>query len=121
MGGRRRPICPACSKEVTELASSPINLHVQGSGPDPEKQSDARFTSVVADLLAGGMTYAVARCAFHYDGEGDQARFVVGNGEPQTVAAHEAGHMFGLHDEYQNSTPPVIRSRRRTANPASRR
>ncbi len=104
--GGGAPICPACSKEVTELASSPINLHVQGSGPDPEKQADARFTNVVADLLAGGMTDAVARCVFHYDGEGDQVRFVVGNGEPQTVAAHEAGHMFGFDDEYQKSNTP---------------
>jgi hypothetical protein len=104
--GGGAPICPACSEEITELASSPINLHVQGSGPDPETQANARFTNVVGDLLAGGMSDAVARCKFHYDGEGDGVRFVVGNGEPQIVAAHEAGHMFGLDDEYQKSSAP---------------
>ena len=104
--GGGAPICATCSKEITELASSPINLHVQGSGPEPEKQANARFTNVVSDLLAGGMGDAVARCRFHYDGTGDQVRLVVGNGEPQIVAAHEAGHMFGFDDEYQKSNAP---------------
>jgi hypothetical protein len=98
--GGGAPICPACTKEVTELAASPINLHVQGTGHDPEAQARTRFGNVVTDLLGGGMSDAEARCAFHYDGEGDQVRLVVGNGESQTVAAHEAGHMFGFDDEY---------------------
>ena len=98
--GGGAPICPTCAKEITELASSPINLHVKGAGTDPEAQARTRFTNVVADLRAAGMTDAVDRCTFHYDGEGDDVRLLVGNGEPQTVAAHEAGHMFGFDDEY---------------------
>ena len=98
--GGGAPICPLCSKEVTELAASPINLHVQGTGTDPETQARTRFANVVADLRTAGMTDADARCVFHYDGEGDDVRLLVGNGEPQTVAAHEAGHMFGFDDEY---------------------
>ncbi len=100
------PICPVCTQEVKELASSMINLHVQGTGPDAETQARTRFANVVADLRAGGMSDATDRCVFHYDGEGDGVRFVVGNGEPQTVAAHEAGHMFGMDDEYQKSGNP---------------
>ena len=34
------------------------------------------------------------------DGEGEAGTIVVGDGNAQTVAAHEAGHMFGLDDEY---------------------
>jgi hypothetical protein len=104
--GGGAPICPTCAKEVTELAASPINLHVQGTGTDPHAQAKRRFTNLVADLRAAGMSDAVDRCVFHDDGEGDDVRLVVGDGQAQTVAAHEAGHMFGLDDEYPKSNAP---------------
>ena len=46
------------------------------------------------------MADAATKCDFHYDGVGDAGRMVVGSGAQQAVAAHEAGHMFGLQDEY---------------------
>jgi hypothetical protein len=98
--GGTGPICGTCGEEIRELASTPINLHVQGYGADPEVAARRRFDAAVAALVAAGMADAATRARFHYDGEGDRMRLVVGSGEPQVVAAHEAGHMFGLADEY---------------------
>jgi hypothetical protein len=98
--GGTGPICSACGQEMAALAGTRINLHVQGTGADPQAQARTRFDTLVAALVAGGMSDAATKCDFHYDGEGDGARMIVGSGLQQAVAAHEAGHMFGLQDEY---------------------
>jgi hypothetical protein len=98
--GGTGPICGTCGQEIRELAQTPINLHVQGYGDDPQAAARRRFDALVQALVTGGMSDAATRARFHYDGEGDSTRMLVGNGEPQVVAAHEAGHMFGLADEY---------------------
>ena len=98
--GGTGPVCGTCGKEIRELAGTPINIHVQGYGAEPERTARLRFSAIVDDLVGGGMTDARTRAVFHFDGEGDQVRLLVGTGQPQVVAAHEAGHMFGLADEY---------------------
>ena len=98
--GGTGPICTACGQEITALAGTRINLHVQGTGADPQAQARTRFDTLVAALVSGGMADAATKCDFHYDGVGDGGRMVVGSGAQQAVAAHEAGHMFGLQDEY---------------------
>jgi hypothetical protein len=96
------PRCGTCGAEITELAGTDIHVRVQGSGADPQANAQARFTALTADMVTGGMTDAATRCKFEYAGEGDEATMVVGGGAQQIVAAHEAGHMFGLADEYTN-------------------
>jgi hypothetical protein len=94
------PLCGTCGKEISQLAGTRINLKVQGAGAEPEVQAKTRFDKLVAALATAGMTGAAGRCDFAYDGVGEQATLVVGTGSTQTIASHEAGHMFGLQDEY---------------------
>jgi hypothetical protein len=79
------------------MAGTTIHARVQGSGPDPEANATQRFATVTAGLAAGGMTTAPQ---YEYAGTGEQVTLVVGSGLQQVIAAHEAGHMFGLGDEY---------------------
>jgi hypothetical protein len=58
-----------------------------------------RFAAVVDHLDQGGHV-AASRVKFEDGGAGDGGRVTIGDGNPQTVVAHEAGHMFGLDDEY---------------------
>ena len=58
----------------------------------------ARFTAVRDALTATGMS--AGRVKFQSAGAGDGGQVVVGDGNVQTAAAHEMGHMFGLDDEY---------------------
>jgi hypothetical protein len=81
------------------IEASTLTVKVQGK--DTRQRND-RFTAVVDHLNQGGKVDA-ARVTMVEDGEGDAGTIVVGDGNPQTVAAHEAGHMFGLDDEYTGS------------------
>jgi hypothetical protein len=74
------------------------NLTVKVKGKDAAERKD-RFDAVVDHLNQGGKVDA-SRVTMVEDGEGDEGLIVVGTGAAQTVAAHEAGHMFGLDDEY---------------------
>jgi hypothetical protein len=91
------PRCGTCGQEIAGLAGTVVHARIQGSGADPEAQAQQRLTTVTAALTAGGMTTAPQ---FEYAGTGDQVTLVVGSGVQQVIAAHEAGHMFGLGDEY---------------------
>jgi hypothetical protein len=91
------PRCGTCGQEIAGLAGTPIHAKIQGSGADAEANARARLATVTAALTAGGMTSAPQ---FEFDGNGEGLTLVVGSGAQQTVAAHEAGHMFGLGDEY---------------------
>jgi hypothetical protein len=94
------PRCATCGQEIAGLAGTAIHVRVQGSGPDPQANASARFTKLTTEMASTGMTDAATRCVYEYDGEGDGATMVVGEGAQQIVAAHESGHMFGLGDEY---------------------
>ena len=83
------------AKAGASIAASDLTSTVPGAD-DAEKQG--RFAAVCAILEAGGI--AKARIKFADGGTGDWGSVVVGTGARQTVAAHEAGHMFGLDDEY---------------------
>ncbi len=90
------PRCGTCGKEIAGLAGTPIHAKIQGSGDDAQASAQARFTFITGILQPLMNTAPV----FEFDGSGDRISLVVGSGAQQVVAAHEAGHMFGLDDEY---------------------
>jgi hypothetical protein len=90
------PRCGTCGQEIAGLAGTPIHAKIKGSGADPQASAQARFTFVSGILQPLMKTAPI----FEYDGEGESVSIVVGSGAQQIVAAHEAGHMFGLDDEY---------------------
>ena len=96
------PRCSTCSQEITEAATGAVNVEIDGgTGPNPEDAARARFATVKAQLVSAGMTDAESRCVLIVrSGGGDGGQVRMGAGVQQIVAAHEAGHMFGLGDEY---------------------
>jgi hypothetical protein len=77
------------------IAADDVTVTVAGAF---EAQRHERFTAVRDALTAAGV--AAGRVRFREGGTGDTGRVVVGDGQVQTSAAHEMGHMFGLDDEY---------------------
>ncbi len=71
------------------------------NSPNPQDAARARFNAVTAQLVSAGMTDAATRCVLIVrTGTGNGGQVRMGAGVQQIVAAHEAGHMFGLGDEY---------------------
>jgi hypothetical protein len=93
--------CATCGAVVGVLdgSSNTMKVRVQGEGADPEANARERYAAVQTELVAGGLT-GDNRTTFEYGGVGHRVSFAVGDGLAQVVAAHEAGHMFGLGDEY---------------------
>jgi hypothetical protein len=79
---------------------SPSDLTVSPQGKDAAERK-ARFDAIAKVLTDAGMQ--AGRIKFLAGGEGDLTDLIVGSGAPQTVVAHESGHMFGLDDEYTGS------------------
>ena len=96
------PLCSMCGNAIESVAGVAITATVEGAGTGEEAERSAldRFRALTTALVAGGMTDAMTRLLYAYGGEGDEAHLEVGNGVPQIIAAHEAGHMFGLGDRY---------------------
>ena len=95
------PRCSTCSKEIAEASVGPVNVNIVGEGADPAASAQARFGVVTAQLVSGGMTDAATRAHLNPGtGTGTHGTVAMGAGVQQIVAAHEAGHMFGLGDEY---------------------
>jgi hypothetical protein len=94
------PVCSICGNNIEAVGGVAIQAGIQGEGADPEANAQERFTALVARLVADGMADAATRLQFYYAGEGTDGFLTVGSGVPQIVAAHEAGHMFGLGDRY---------------------
>jgi hypothetical protein len=84
------------AKPGSTIEAAGLKVNVQGKD---DKQRKDRFDAVLDHLKQGGGMDA-ARVTFEDGGEGDGGHITVGTGDAQTVAAHEAGHMFGLDDEY---------------------
>ena len=84
------------AKPGSTIAASNITVKVQGKDPE---QRQARFDTICS-LLKHSAGFDASRATLVEDVEGDGAHITIGTGEAQTVAAHEAGHMFGLDDEY---------------------
>ena len=78
------------------IAAAGLTVRVQGKD---DRQRRDRFAAVLDHLKQGGGV-DLSRATFEDGGEGDSAHVTIGTGDAQTVAAHEAGHMFGLDDEY---------------------
>jgi hypothetical protein len=95
------PVCSICGSRIEQVGGVAISAAIEGEGTDPEANARARFDALSAALVAGGMGDAGTRLQFSYRGPGGATGFLtVGSGVPQIVAAHEAGHMFGLGDRY---------------------
>jgi len=94
------PLCGMCGNAIEAVGGVAISATVEGDGADPEARARERFDALSAALVTGGMADAPTRLQFAYGGVGTNAQLRVGNGVPQIVAAHEAGHMFGLGDRY---------------------
>lgn len=75
-----------------------LHWHVQGDGPEPELSARARFDAIVRHMVEQGFDSKRAR--FVFDGPGQAARVIVGEGSAQHAAVHEFGHALGLKDEY---------------------
>jgi hypothetical protein len=97
------PVCNVCHTNITQLGGVGISATCRGDGADPEASAKARFDAVSAAFVAGGMTDAATRLTYAYGGTGTQCDLKVGDGVPQIIAAHEAGHMFGLGDRYSTT------------------
>jgi hypothetical protein len=94
------PVCGMCGNPIEAVGGVAITATVEGDGTDPETRARERFDALSAALVTGGMADAPTRLQYAYGGVGTNAQLRVGNGVPQIVAAHEAGHMFGLGDRY---------------------
>lgn len=92
------PGCSVCGAVILASSGGPtLTFHVAGG---TEEAARARYQRMLQALAAGGNLDIVLRTQFRYAGAGDDYRIVAGNGVAQSVAEHEAGHMFGLGDEY---------------------
>ncbi len=92
------PGCRICGVTITASSGGPsLSFRVAGA---TEAAARERFSSLMTALTVGGNRDIAVRSVFAYDGVGDGYRVVAGDGLAQTVAEHEAGHMFGLGDEY---------------------
>ena len=96
------PRCSKCSQEIAEAAQGAVNVEIDPpNSPNPQDAARARFNAVTAQLVSAGMTDAPTRCVMIVrTGTGNGGQVRMGAGVQQIVAAHEAGHMFGLDDEY---------------------
>lgn len=92
------PGCRICGETILASSRGPaLTVHVAGTD---EAAARTRYASMLRALADGGNLDIVLRTRFQYAGPGDGYRIVAGNGVAQAVAEHEAGHMFGLGDEY---------------------
>ncbi len=95
------PVCSLCGNRIEQVGGVAISVTVKGDGTDPEATAKARFDAICTALAAAGLTDAATRLQYSYGGPGGvDAKLQVGDGVAQIVAAHEAGHMFGLGDRY---------------------
>ena len=93
------PVCSLCGNRIEQVGGVAISVTVKGDGTDPEATAKARFDAICTALAAAGLTDAATRLQYSYGGPGGlDAKLQVGGGVAQIVAAHEAGHMFGLGD-----------------------
>ena len=116
------PSCSYCGKNIEGTSGPVLTITCQGDGPDRDASARARFDAITAALTAAGFTDTDARTVFVADtaADGQTCRVVADNGAAQIVAAHEAGHMFGLGDEYAVGAGSMITGTGRTAGQATR-
>lgn len=100
------PGCRICGVTITASSGGPmLTFHVAGA---TEADAQARHRKMLDVLVSGGNLDIALRAVFRYTGAGDTYRVVAGDGVAQTVAEHEAGHMFGLGDEYATGAGSMI-------------
>lgn len=95
-GTKRCATCGAVTG-VLDGGSDAMTVRVTGQGADPQASARARDTEVQGAHRRWVQRRRSAQLRVRRGG--DRVDFVVGGGVAQNVAAHEAGHMFGLGDE----------------------
>ncbi|MFZ0171229.1 MAG: hypothetical protein WAL04_06040 [Acidimicrobiales bacterium] len=100
------PVCAMCGRMVPGLEGPVLTINVLGrAGADNAASCAARFKAIKAGLAAAGFVDVDARVRMGSSGVEEAtatlgATAVAEGGVAQTVAAHEAGHVFGLGDQY---------------------
>jgi hypothetical protein len=86
------------AKKGSTVPVSDLTVSPQGKDATERK---GRFDAIAKIFTTAGM--ASSRIRFLAGGAGNVTDIIIGGGAPQTVVAHESGHMFGLDDEYTGS------------------
>jgi hypothetical protein len=102
------PRCSSCGRMVPELGGPVLTIECQGDSRLPERSAHARFVAIKNALVAGGFVRADERVRERYAGKGHVCKLRSESGVPQTIAAHEAGHMLGLGDQYATGAGSMI-------------
>jgi hypothetical protein len=89
--------CPRCGADIAGT-NAPVSVSMYGDGADEATNARERYDHLVSELSTRG--FDTSRMSFRFAGNGNAGVMRVGSGVAQVVAAHEAGHMFGLGDEY---------------------
>jgi len=110
------PVCAMCGRMVPGLEGPVLTINVLGrAGADNAASCAARFQAIKAGLAAAGFVDVDARVRMGSSGV-EAATATVGatavaeGGVAQIVAAHEAGHVFGLGDQYAVGAGSAITS-----------
>ena len=93
----------AAAGKVPDAAGEPISMIVRG--PDSATRSSDTVDLIKAITAGCGDASRIRRLGELEGSRG--AGLFVGDGMPQTTAAHEFGHLFGLDDEYAASFRPT--------------
>lgn len=100
------PGCRICGMVITQSSGGPdLDISVQGA---TETVARTRYSSIVSAMVEAANLDVALRTNFSYGGPGDSYTVTAGNGIAQSVAEHEAGHMFGLGDEYATGAGSMI-------------
>jgi len=100
------PVCAMCGRMVPALEGPVLTIDVLGQGGADNAASCAtRLKAIKAGLAAAGFVDVDARVRMGSSGveaaaDTVGATAVAEGGVAQAVAAHEAGHVFGLGDQY---------------------
>lgn len=106
------PTCLTCGRSVAGLTGPVLRIICQGelnvSMASEEEEAEERreiarrrYLSIVFALIDEGFQDAPDRVTMEISPDvGGRCTIVAESGVPQVVAEHEAGHMFGLGDEY---------------------
>ena len=92
------PACSICGVTILASTGGPtLTFNVKGA---TEAEARARYAHMDSVLMNSGNLDIALRTQFNYGGPGNSYEIVAGDGVAQSVSEHEAGHMFGLGDEY---------------------
>jgi hypothetical protein len=109
------PVCATCGRAVPGLTGPALTIACEGDlnvsmaseeeeAEERERIAEERYLAIVFALIDEGFTNAADRVTMVIaPTTGGTCRITAESGAAQVVAEHEAGHMFGLGDEYATS------------------